>query len=159
MSAAAAYGKVAQVRDIPSQGVARLIVELPLESFKALVAGFHQQEVLVTIAPKGIAQAYGVLTPANPNPDPAPKGVGPLCTLACIWCKDPLFQQWVSCEFAPDEGPSVPLSEAGAAAVVRRVCGVASRKELDTNTEAKALFDREIRDPYRGWLAVGGPGA
>lgn len=49
-------------------------------------------------------------------------------------------------------------SEAVAADVVRKWCGVKSRAEIDHNIKAKEIFDIEIRLPFLKWCAINNKG-
>lgn len=82
--------------------------------------------------------------PEQPAPAPPVKrhsGRFPdgLCGLAVRWCEDPDFQSWARATFH---------SQATAAQIVRGVCGVASRKDLDTDEDGRKLFVRDIKEPY-----------
>ncbi|MDO5686458.1 MAG: hypothetical protein Q4G42_03590 [Neisseria sp.] len=59
MANQAAYGRVVQVKDVPSQQVTRIIVELPIESHVRATQVFYGQDVLVV---RGAVpnQPYGV---------------------------------------------------------------------------------------------------
>lgn len=61
-----------------------------------------------------------------------------LAALAGMLCSNPAFQAW--------SGVGTPEE---AAAWVRRVCGVQSRSELDTNTAAAQAFEHKVRRPWR----------
>jgi hypothetical protein len=83
-------------------------------------------------------------------------GAGPLAQLAGRWCEDVAFQHWLE-----DAVPTVwavhwdpaRLDET-AARVVRMMCGVASRSELDTNPTAGRTFHKLIREPFSEWLGA-----
>lgn len=79
--------------------------------------------------------------------------LGDLCWRAVQWCRDPLFQAWVAkrcgCSLAA-------MNEENAKGYILMRCKVESRKELDTNPEARALFNEKIRGPYQKHLiAIG----
>lgn len=63
-----------------------------------------------------------------------------LCIMACVFCKEPLFQQWAGVS-----------TEQAAKTFILKTCGIASRNELDTDVIAGALFHQEIRRPYLVW--------
>jgi hypothetical protein len=74
---------------------------------------------------------------------PIAKG-GPLSRLAGRWCNDEAFQKWIT-----------PLGEIEcrgdsetAAALVRTLCGVKSRAEIDHDPKAAEKFERLIRRPF-----------
>jgi len=72
--------------------------------------------------------------------------------LAVRWCQDENFHDWLAANF-PAEWDSATAELAKTwqdrcGVVVKMICGVASRKELDTDEEARAAFNRFIREPY-----------
>ena len=67
--------------------------------------------------------------------------IGPLCLLAVTLCKDPNFLAWGNF-----------LHAAHARACILEICGMDSRKSLDTNAEAALRFHQRIRKPYNAWL-------
>lgn len=98
--------------------------------------------------------------PVAPEPEaPAAKKRGggkfPLgyCGLAVTWCGEPSFLHWIS-EYYPlwwreyIKVVGTAPQDVAAAWMVKKVCGIASRKELDTNDHARAIFESEIREPY-----------
>ncbi len=87
-------------------------------------------------------------TPVQPAPQKDTRG--PLCREACDLCKMPEFQRWVyECEWA--HGCDEP-SEQNAKDVILMICGVRSRKDLDTNADAAADFRNRIRIPFMQWM-------
>jgi hypothetical protein len=73
--------------------------------------------------------------------------IGPLCMLSVKWCKEPEFWKWL--ETDPENAAH---SEKGAAMCVTAICGVDSRKDIDTNPQAAKIFHRQIRGPYSKYL-------
>lgn len=72
---------------------------------------------------------------------------GPLCRLACIWCKDEDFWKWLI-----DSGNLHRCdSEEYAADWIRAMCGVESRAEIDSNPFAAEMFMRSVRAPFMEW--------
>lgn len=149
----AAYGKVAQVKDIPSQQITRVVLELPIEFHVEATQLFYGQNCLLTIAPSSIAMTgYGIHEPGKPlPPKEEPSKGGPLMVLAGVWCKDPMFTKFLAQEhesvFNAAEGQEM-TEEGRNAWCVRKICQVASRRDLDGNVQAKIIFDAEIRRPY-----------
>ena len=80
--------------------------------------------------------------------EPAPKG-GERAKWCAIRCHEPEFQRWIQerhlkeWEAAPGDTPAT-----WAASVIRAVCCVESRAELDNDAAAAERFDRLIRRPY-----------
>lgn len=68
-----------------------------------------------------------------------------LCIMACVFCRDPQFRQWMT----KLGGPSI--NESAAKSIILGVCGVTSRNELDTNPEAAQRFHDLVRKPYLEW--------
>lgn len=129
-----------------------------LEPFKAK-AGKRFMAVLVEIGDDE--------TPVEPKA--ARSAIGPLCALAVQWCKSREFFDWLAPVFDRFQGGSaesaLDISRASATAgsrdafcrvAVLAMCGIDSRKELDTNPEAAEKFHRLIRGPfYKHALAKG----
>lgn len=98
-----------------------------------------------------------VFVPIAEDETPKPRRpVGPRCMLAGRWCKEPLFHEflsstwptlWAECANTVDGGEFIPRDEA-AAGVLRRLCGIGTRFELDERQEAARSFDLLIRGPY-----------
>lgn len=65
------------------------------------------------------------------------KRPGPLCWLAIGFCEQPEFYARFQVRDAAE-----------AKAFILRTCGVESRKELDTNPEARRRFHIRVRRPY-----------
>ncbi|GAD20936.1 hypothetical protein [Acidovorax sp. MR-S7] len=90
--------------------------------------------------------------PVPPEPaKPAPRErLGDLAWRAVQWCKEPEFIDFLSLQ-----EPGID-SEHDAAAYIKRVCGVQSRKELDTSPAARTAFNQHIRGPYHKHLMARG---
>ena len=76
-----------------------------------------------------------------------------LCGLAVMWCGDEGFHDWLGGTY-PEEwakNPDAPADER-AKGVICRMCGVTTRKDLDTFKEAEVLFHQQFRVPYRAHL-------
>jgi hypothetical protein len=82
----------------------------------------------------------------QPIAPPAPQKGGSLSILAARWCRDPVFQDWLSLSTG---------DETAAAVQVRSICGVTSRAELDHDYMAAARFEAHIRRPYMEHLQSG----
>ena len=90
--------------------------------------------------------------PVQPEPaaPEAPKG-GMLAKLAGMLCDQPEF--WAFLNWCDANGGQVIQNAEDAANLVRDVCGVASRAELDHNETAAQAFHQKIRLPYVRWQA------
>jgi hypothetical protein len=71
-----------------------------------------------------------------------------LALLAVQWCQEANFWKWAN----ELNGMELIRSESQAKTFICEVCGIDSRKELNTNTQAAAQFQQEIRGPYMQWL-------
>ena len=84
----------------------------------------------------------------NPVPQPTeperPKG-GALARLAGMWCNDADFWAWLR-----SQGNKCASAE-DAAAIVRDICAIDSRAELDSNADAERAFQESIRSPFMLW--------
>jgi len=136
---------------VTANGGAKLIFaisEEDLEPFRSLTRkdGKHPGQRL---------QAVFVVLNADETPAPR-RVVGPRCLLAGRWCREETFQEFLSATWPTlwtdaintlDGGEYIRKDEA-AAMVLRRVCEVNTRYELDEKPEAGRLFDLYIRGPY-----------
>lgn len=150
----AALGYVVSVKDVPSAGLTRLLVELPIEAHVEATRLFYGQRVLVTLSgldsPLGILESAGGAPADAPAPAPsaaAGQKAGALCLSAVRLGNTPDFQRFLSGmgwsqheEATPDEARAAVLS----------ICGVESRKELDTSELARSAFAR-LMESYRAW--------
>lgn len=110
----------------------------------------------LTLAKKGMAgQRIGaIMVQVDDDVEQAPAPVpvapkvrpGELCIMACTFCADPLFQGWVTLTDGAES-----QDEESAKAFILMMCGVKSRKELDTDPKATSLFHTLIRGPYMEW--------
>lgn len=79
--------------------------------------------------------------------------LGALSKWAVMRCQEKSFQDWMRGAFngewiiAASEGID-PTSEQCAKSVILSVCGIGSRKELDTDELARRIFDEKFRHPY-----------
>ena len=108
----------------------------------------HAQAAFALFGAPGTPMALAALKPAGSKPE-APKG-GPLAQWVAMRCKEPNFLAWLygryKAQWSATEGES---SEEVAANLVRALCGVESRAELDSNPEAAAKLHQLIRKPYQ----------
>lgn len=77
---------------------------------------------------------------------------GELSRLAGIWCGDEKFQKWMFARFCAEGVTHVGEEADQAAALVRSICGVESRAQLDHDPDARSRFDNTIRIPYSQYL-------
>lgn len=67
--------------------------------------------------------------------------------LAGMLPRDPQFREWVAQWMVPPREVDVET----AAAFIRTVCEVDSRRELATDTEAQQRFHKFLRRPFLAW--------
>lgn len=118
-------------------GTVRVQIDIDPECRKDFFRLFPEIDTRVAIAP----------LKAQPKA-PEVKG-GELARLAGILCADPDFQIWL--EERQDELPAEVGGAEGAeraAIILRSVCGVESRAELDHNPEAAIRFHEQVRKPW-----------
>lgn len=91
--------------------------------------------------------------------------LGDLCWRAVQWCKEPEFAHFIGPVYYrefPGGLPGTPViptdgpMEVFTKFAVQKLCGVESRKELDTNPEAARKFNQLIRGPYQKHLIARG---
>lgn len=75
-----------------------------------------------------------------------------LARTAAILCGDPAFQRFLATShpLVWDQYAALPASER-AAAVLRHACGIRSRKELDSDTNAQRAYHQRIGLPFSTW--------
>lgn len=67
--------------------------------------------------------------------------------LACMLPRDPKFRAFVAQWMVPPREVDIDT----AAAFIRTVCEVKSRRELATDTEAQRRFNQFLRRPFLRW--------
>lgn len=116
----------------------------------------HAGPALELFRVRGIGAALAALKPEHlrkPEPE-KPKG-GERAKWVAMRCSEEAFQQWLSIRWpACWVMATGPFGADRAASVIRSVCKVQSRAELDTDQTARARFDELIRRPWmeRGQL-------
>lgn len=132
----------ADLKTVKTRSVCQVIFELPIEQMTQVVsllgAPVPSNEVWVAIArlrPEAVAQQPKAI-----------EGPRPFSQLAAFHCGKPLFRQFLAEKLnrsvqGPDE----------AASLVREICGVASRKDLDTNSIAARRW-RDLKADFDNWM-------
>lgn len=97
----------------------------------------------------------GVATQPQEAEPEKPKG-GALARLAGMWCQMGEFHDWLATTHGAifegaieDAGGDVGK---GAAAVVRALCGIGSRAELDSDEASAQLFHERLRIPFMEFM-------
>lgn len=75
--------------------------------------------------------------------------IGERCRRALDLAHSPRFWEWVA--FATLQG-EILTSEKEAAEYIKRICHVKSRKELDTDEDAYAIFNAKLFRPFDDWM-------
>jgi hypothetical protein len=121
----------------------------------------HRADFLALFPSVDMPCALASLLPEHQQrkePERTERAIGPLCVLAVQWCKDPMF-----CDFLREHEPENWTLNGGghqpdkhdedvAKGVMLDVCDIESRKDLDHNELAAALFNDHFRNPYQRWL-------
>lgn len=100
--------------------------------------------------PFGIARISGESTVAPVAEEPKERA-GQLCVMACNFCADKSFQQWVG---AMTGKPYAEVTEEVAKEYILDICGVDSRKDIDKSPSVAHKFHNAIRAPYLEWRAL-----
>lgn len=75
-----------------------------------------------------------------------------LARTAAILCSNPEFQRFLSLRYANAWRQQSPLpAPERAANVIREACGIQSRRELDSDTDAQQRYNRLIGLPFSTW--------
>lgn len=103
----------------------------------------------------GTSLAVAALKPGHALKSSEPvHETGYWCLRAVQRCQEPEFREWI--KTASLQGKQPETAE-DAAAVVREVCGIKSRRELDTDMKARDLFQKKLDFPYTRWLKTAQP--
>ena len=109
----------------------------------------HAQAAFALFGKPGQPLALAALKPASSAPAPEqPKG-GTLAQWVAMRCQEAAFQRWLQDTFPQqwqDAHGTKPVE--WAASVVRAVCAVESRAELDSDKFAASRLHALIREPY-----------
>ena len=97
----------------------------------------------------GTPMALAALQSMPHEPEtPKPKG-GQIAQWLGIRCQEPEFQQWLADTFPLQHENAIGNTESQrAGSVIRAVCSVESRAELDSSQNAAKAFHDLIRKPY-----------
>lgn len=135
MAASAVSGTRRQIRELVD-GTIRVQIDLDPDCREDFLRLFPNIDARVALAP---------LLSEHQQHQQATR-LGPMAQLACVWCRDPVFRKWLFVEHGEEH--SFSDNEETAAGLLKVVCGIESRKELDTNEEAKQRFQTLIRYPF-----------
>ncbi len=91
--------------------------------------------------------------PAPARPAVQRERMAPLCEWAVMRCGEPMFQRWAAGHpDAPKYRKDTPVETAKAAVLF--LCGIESRKYLDTSAVAASKLHVMVRKPYAHWLSL-----
>lgn len=145
-------------------GGSKIILQVPDEDLvhfekmtvkKGKMAGQRLAAVFVEIGSdeKPVPQPATLEQAKSEAPKEKKDPLGGLSKWAVMRCQDPHFQEWIrnafpgECEIALGEGIN-PTWEQVTKAVILSVCGIQSRKDLDTDELAQRRFNERFRHPY-----------
>jgi hypothetical protein len=77
------------------------------------------------------------------------RDLGPICKEAIDLCANPVFHEYIN---RPGVGPRWEPTPDAAKGYILAVCGVDSRKHLDTVDGARELFIAHVRNPFQQWV-------
>lgn len=143
MSAEAIMGTFVKIGTM-ADGTPRLVLDLQCTlsevAAMGLIPGVPFAIARLTQSAAGKPAVAPVSQPQEPKEKP-----GQLCVMAVNFCKDQAFQNFI------DECYDDCNSEKDAKDFILRVCGIESRRELDTDTRAGSVFMSSIRNPFIAW--------
>ena len=130
-------GAVSGFRMLADGSISVTLVFEPKDRAAAMaLMGSPGQPVAVAALAAGFAQAQ----------DKPPRDQrGPLCREACELCANPGFHTFIA-RLGWDR------NEESAKAYILAACGVASRKELDTDANAAEAYRRRVRGEFLRWM-------
>lgn len=118
----------------------------------------HARDAYALFGSRGTPVAVAALKPASSKAEPSERpAIGELGRWAAIRCTEEPFRVWLADAHGSLWGrirgdDETLTAEEVAAEMVRRLCHVTSRRDIDTNPEAFDKFHRLIRQPYAAWL-------
>lgn len=147
----AILGNYADFKLVKTRSVIQIVIEIPVERSKhalELLGGMPTASeecpvALVRLKP----QTAAIEAPMAPDTLPAPRKPAKLSQMAGILCNEPAFWRFLVEEYGFD----LSRNADEAADVVRILCRVKSRSELDTDHLSGASF-KDIEIGYRNWL-------
>lgn len=120
----------------------------------------HADDALRLFRERGRSAALAALVHAHEQPAPEPEAEKPKGGERARWvamrCKEPNFQQWLFDKFTEyqDSFAGAATDDDAAASIVRAVCGIESRAELDSDKYAPHRFDVLIRKAWQEHCGV-----
>lgn len=121
--------------DSSTQGV-QVTFALPDSDALDPLKGMEGKRFMAVLVQIGDDEQPVMGNPISPRKDQR----GPLCREACDLCELSEFRDWCQAE-----------TKTEAESYIRAVCGVVTRKELDSSERAGDAFKAHIRTPFMRW--------
>lgn len=118
----------------------RIVIDIDPRFKSAFHQMFRDNDIPVAIAP--LAMNFERIEEKQED-----KRVGPLCRLACIWCRDEQFREWLWKETGFETHTEDEASD-----VLRDWLEIDSRLQLDHDPEAEKRFLDTVRTPFMKWM-------
>jgi hypothetical protein len=132
-----------------SDGTLRISIDIEPANAQAAFALFGAPGRAIALA--ALKDGSGAVK--EPEPE-KPKG-GEWAKLAGMWCNDPDFWEWINS--TTHEGIFWDVkNDIDAAVLIRELCLIQSRAELDHDRGARHLFSDRIRMPFMAWMKANG---
>lgn len=145
MAAPAAFqGDYVDIRFVKTRKVCQIVVEVPIELGTAFVAAFGAPNPATTV-PVAIARL-------DTSRSTERKG-GKLAQKAGILCSEGAFIKYLNDTYRVEISNMLREGPADPADLLRALCGVESRADLDHDDKAASIF-KDIESSYRAWLTV-----
>ena len=111
----------------------------------------HAQAAFALFGSPGVPMALARLQAPAPEPEPERLKGGMAAKWLALRCAEPAFQCWIADAHARQwfDAGSMLSDRERAASVVRAVCSVESRAEIDNDPAANERFQRLIRSPWQ----------
>lgn len=125
-----------------ADGTLRLVLDIEPRNAQAAFTLFGSPGTPVALA------ALRSLKVVSMEEEEKPKG-GPLCQWVAMRCNEQEFQLWLSVHFPKIWPGTTGKPHERAAEVVRQVCEIESRAEIDNDEGAYERFHELIREPWK----------
>lgn len=136
----AIYGTFADLKSVKTRSVVQMIIEVPIEQAKQVVDvfGFPQPGAEIPVAVARMNPPVAKPSPAAPEKDTVPFHDHKLSWQAGVRCNDHRFSDFLKGHHASawEAGDAGQEPEVVAAVVVRYLCGVPSRADLNDDEGA-----------------------
>jgi len=127
-----------------ADGTLRLTVDIEPAQSKSAFNLFGAPGTQLAVAALIVRPKHSAREESDTRQTTKAKG-GELAKLAAMWCESEDFWRWCTSTFTDAD---VVTNSSEAASLVRFMCGISSRAQLDQDQEARAAFNRIFRVPY-----------